>query len=907
MADRAPIAAGISLDVVSGEAIPLPEGVQIDELEFGRTGDDLVLTDRGGLEFIVDGFFAAENFPAILAANGTQLTGDEAADRANQNILAPRNIQAGTGEIVYGHASDRAADQDGVGLKFEVDTANLPENGDIVVNPDGSFLYTAEDGFVGEDTINIVVTRDDGTSWVKTIRVSVPPPTRSDLEKDANNFEIASRGETSVNGLDFIVRFFDSINEMVLVPFISGGTSSTNLLELDIPPPVFSGPHEFGPITEPNDPIVVAGPVVMPPPGISVSILDAVKLEGASGITPFTFTISRSGDTSFSTSIDYSVTGSGGAPADASDFMGGVLPSGTVNFAAGATTQIVTVQVVGDGTIEVDENFAVTLSAPTNGSVITGATASATILDDDTPPPDLALSALNAVQAEGIFGGTDFTFTVSRSGDLTGSTDVNFTVMGSGLNPADAADFAGGVFPAGSVNFIPGQAIQMLTVQIAGDLIQEVDDEFMVTLSAPVNGIIVGATATGTILDDDGPPILLSDNFDDGDFNGWTVDDQGVPLVAGVWSVINQEAAQTANAFGTGTGFQDNRLGTVLYWDDPAALTWQDYTFEATFRSDDDDGMGFVFYYTDENNYYKVDFATQFNFSKLFLVEGGVETALASVTGPGFVVGADTDIEITVSSGNIRVLRDGVDVFGTVADNTLTTGTVGLYNWVNVGSFYDDVQVTGTGAGVLSAGLTVTSSGAITGTAGDDALSGGDGADALEGGAGDDYLYVDSNDTLIRGGDGEDRLVVMQSDDFAFDLSASGIEYATGDAGDDTFDGSGVTANVFLYGGDGNDTLIGGSGNDQLFGEAGADNFVYLSGGGSDTIGDFTVGDLLRFEGAEFTAADIQFSQNGTDTVVSFTAAATTPFTLTDIDADLFDGYTASTVEPGVIEVAETN
>ena len=109
-----------------------------------------------------------------------------------------------------------------------------------------------------------------------------------------------------------------------------------------------------------------------------------------------------------------------------------------------------------------------------------------------------------------------------------------------------------------------------------------------------------------------------------------------------------------------------------------------------------------------------------------------------------------------------------------------------------------------------------------------------------------------------------------------------------------------------LYGGDGGDTLIGGGGNDQLFGEAGADSFIYLSGGGSDTIGDFTAGDALRFEGAEFTATDIQFTQNGTETVVSFTGAAATPFTLTGVDADLFDGYTVSTVEPGVIEVTET-
>ena len=354
-----------------------------------------------------------------------------------------------------------------------------------------------------------------------------------------------------------------------------------------------------------------------------------------------------------------------------------------------------------------------------------------------TPEPTaLFVESLDAMNAEGNTGTTEFTFIVARDGDTSFASSVTYTVIGSGANPADATDFAGAVFPAGTVVFAVGETSKLITLEIAGDTDVEANETFEVTLSNPTNGgQIVGTPAAAAIQDDDSPPspTLLSDNFDDGDFNGWTVDDQGIPANVSAWSVINQEAAQTANAVGTNTGFFDNRLGTVLYWDDPAALTWQDYTFEATFRSDDDDGMGFVFYYTDENNYYKVDFATQFNFSKLFLVQGGVETTLASVTGPGFMVGANTDIEITVSSGNIRVLRDGVDVFGTVADSTLTNGTVGLYNWVNLGSFYDDVRVTGTGAGVLSAGLTVTSSGAITGTAGDDALSGGDGDDVIDG------------------------------------------------------------------------------------------------------------------------------------------------------------------------------
>jgi hypothetical protein len=66
----------------------------------------------------------------------------------------------------------------------------------------------------------------------------------------------------------------------------------------------------------------------------------------------------------------------------AADFVGGMLPSGTVSFAAGETGKTVTVNVAGDTAMEADEGFTVTLSAPT-GAALTGASAIGSILNDD--------------------------------------------------------------------------------------------------------------------------------------------------------------------------------------------------------------------------------------------------------------------------------------------------------------------------------------------------------------------------------------------------------------------------------------------------------------------------------------------------------------------------------------------
>jgi Ca2+-binding RTX toxin-like protein len=120
--------------------------------------------------------------------------------------------------------------------------------------------------------------------------------------------------------------------------------------------------------------------------GLSISAASAAKAEGNLGATDFTFTITRAGDLSNAMSVDWAVTGSGAAPGDAADF-GGALPGGQASFAAGEGSKLIHVGVTGDTAIESDEGFTVTLSNPSDLTIISQATALGSIFNDDADQP----------------------------------------------------------------------------------------------------------------------------------------------------------------------------------------------------------------------------------------------------------------------------------------------------------------------------------------------------------------------------------------------------------------------------------------------------------------------------------------------------------------------------------------
>jgi hypothetical protein len=116
--------------------------------------------------------------------------------------------------------------------------------------------------------------------------------------------------------------------------------------------------------------------------------------------------------------------------------------------------------------------------------------------------------------SEGDSGTTAFVFTVTRTGGLGYAAAVDWTVSGSGANPASATDFVGGAFPSGTASFAVGQSSANISVPVQGDTSVEPDENFTVTLSNPRTiGSLVVPSGSTTILNDDsgsGPTATFS-------------------------------------------------------------------------------------------------------------------------------------------------------------------------------------------------------------------------------------------------------------------------------------------------------------------------------------------------------------------------------------------------------------
>ena len=200
----------------------------------------------------------------------------------------------------------------------------------------------------------------------------------------------------------------------------------------------------------------------------------------------------------------------------------------------------------------------------------------------------------------------------------------------------------------------------------------------------------ISQTIDVTVQDADAPPTLLTEDFNDGDFAGWTVTDEGSNSAPSNWSAASGMLVQSTNIHSLPTSAADiTKLGSYLHYE--GGSSWRDYRLTLTVRSDDDDAVGVMFRVQDSDNYYRFSWDKQRNYRRLVKRENGVFSLLAS-DAVSYVSGTSYQLEVQVQGGLLEVSIDGNLIFS-VVDSSFSNGSVALYSWANAGAFFDDIVV----------------------------------------------------------------------------------------------------------------------------------------------------------------------------------------------------------------------
>ena len=272
-------------------------------------------------------------------------------------------------------------------------------------------------------------------------------------------------------------------------------------------------------VAEPNETFTVGISLTVPLPNVvidtpsstqtisdddssaSFAIADVTAAEGNAGSSTFSFAVTKTGSTGFTTSVNFATTDGTATVADG-DYAS---TSGTLSFLPGDAAKNVDVTVYGDTKHETGETFTVDLSGAVNAS-ITDNQGVGTITNDD-PVPDISVD--DQVAAEGNSPATTtMTFNVTLSNPSDQTVTVDYTTNDGTATTADA-DYAAA---SGAVTFNAGQTAKTVDVTVNGDDTTEPDEGLTLDLSNASNANILDSSGTGTITNDDPIPDVSIDD-----------------------------------------------------------------------------------------------------------------------------------------------------------------------------------------------------------------------------------------------------------------------------------------------------------------------------------------------------------------------------------------------------------
>jgi cyclophilin family peptidyl-prolyl cis-trans isomerase len=214
------------------------------------------------------------------------------------------------------------------------------------------------------------------------------------------------------------------------------------------------------------------------------------------GTNNLIYTFSRNGDLSAALTANYKVAGTATFNTDYTRIGTGnfTATSGTITFAAGASTATLTIDPTADTVVESNETVALTLATGTGYTIGTTTAVTGTIVNDDVPVINLSA---NQTIVEGNSNPQNVTYTVTLSRSDTRVITVNYAT-------ANGTATAGSDYTSrtGTLTFNSGVTSQSINIPILNDSINEANETFTLTLTSPTNANLGTRTSVTTTISD---------------------------------------------------------------------------------------------------------------------------------------------------------------------------------------------------------------------------------------------------------------------------------------------------------------------------------------------------------------------------------------------------------------------
>jgi hypothetical protein len=176
-------------------------------------------------------------------------------------------------------------------------------------------------------------------------------------------------------------------------------------------------------------------------------------------------------------------------------------------------------------------------------------------------PSGLPTLSINSVSApEGNTGTTNAAFTVALSSASAQTVTVAYaTGNGTAAAPGDYSS------TSGTLTFPPGTTSQTINVPVVGDVLDEANETFTVTLSSPTNATITTAAGTATIVDNDTAPTLAVNNVTVTEGNSGTANAAFAVTLSAASALTVTVAYATANGTATSPADYAAVSGTLTF------------------------------------------------------------------------------------------------------------------------------------------------------------------------------------------------------------------------------------------------------------------------------------------------------------------------------------------------------